>query len=472
MSKLSFDKLTKLLSKHNYAISTIYHCAEDGEDNILYVEARLPKTQKGFIIEIPQNYVMILPHSDSRNLPPAIELVDAGSKKLSDVSNRLTDKSVKYINDARGPLLDIDLVFVSSEGFCYSKFNGRVTCYFFGSNLPENDEDQLDEEQINKKNDPLTLLEEEMLKVAKRNGIRVSQPTPIEVKNTKKEKVKSISKNKAIKVEEIEIDIVDEPQSGEPQDEPQSGEPPTDGDKDDEKVELVFVGDKVDKTGHPTEDGDVAKSSSTSAKAEDSIDIDDKDGIPSDNEDVEKIGSLVEQSEDPHNYNERSNCVFPEEIDVNLGIVYVAISIIDFYHKIDDTKTTIENRVLQNYEKLEDNETDMRRKKIETLKKNMTLAMQHLDLSIKNLTVTERSLKYQLLRMATLLKNAEDLKDNYVKKLTKEGQVVTSQGILAVDSVHHKTRKVAHELNMQLLHKKDEIDDLLLHYETNIAELF
>jgi hypothetical protein len=409
--KLSFDKFTKLLSQNGYIYPTIYYTiSESNINHAIFFEIRLPKTQKSIIVHVnPAKYYIIVPDEVKSKL---IKIVSVGENTF------LTDKSISYLINVRGPLIDSDLAISSSEGICYSKFSGENVCYFLASTLAEK-ENALEDENLESVNDiekdEITLLEKDVNKIANNENIKLNSKYLIEDSEPVENIIPKKPKNK--------VYIVDNPV---------------------EKIELIFE-DTAPKT----------------LVNEDDEETEFEDGEEPENEDEDNTSLKLAH---------RTNYVDPEELDVNLGIVYVAIDISYLYENI----TSYETEALSIYEQIDDNEHDILLQRVSLIKNNLQLAGEHLDLRIKEVLCEEKGLKYQLLRLTSILKDTEHMKTVALynsmnsKSVTKPPSAASSE----IDKIYTKTRRTIHDINVNLLRQRSEIDDLLANYEDGLKELF
>lgn len=125
MSKLSYNKFSELLTKNAYILTVVYYGGKNNTKSVLFFEVKLPKTQKSVLVRIPPKYSMILPDGAKAHKIEIVEMDETKSWRF------LTEKSMKYLLEIRGPLIDSDLIAISADGLCYSKFNGDTLCYYF-----------------------------------------------------------------------------------------------------------------------------------------------------------------------------------------------------------------------------------------------------------------------------------------------------------------------------------------------------
>ena len=122
---LSLNKLQKLLQDNSYTLVALY-CENE---QVKFLEVRTPKIQKTFIIALPKKY----------------KLETSSSYKSIDIyqdeeqSSRQSSRQLEYLTEIKGPLLECDLVSVSSFLLCSYKNNGDFTTFKFGKNDVEVD---------------------------------------------------------------------------------------------------------------------------------------------------------------------------------------------------------------------------------------------------------------------------------------------------------------------------------------------
>ena len=185
MTKLSFSKFIKLLTQHNYIINILYFVTEPSTLStetvfpkfIKFIEVRLPKTQKTVIVHISSHkYTMGLPDDTPYK---TMEIVSVDDKGIKDAAFLLTDQSLQYLLNIRGPLIESDLVALSSDGICYSRFNGTNQCYFLESKIKkiseENNLDLEDDEVAQEEVDEICILEDAVDTMAKEEGVTLEK---------------------------------------------------------------------------------------------------------------------------------------------------------------------------------------------------------------------------------------------------------------------------------------------------------
>lgn len=128
---LSLTKTLSFLKKYNYSISCVY--ADKSVATVVFLECTTPSSMKTFFVHIPQVYRM--DYSSHGSIP--IKFVSKTSHSPS--AKRQSD----YILQIRGPLMDGDLLLVSSESLCYSKANN--TFEFYDSVIEREEEERVEE---------------------------------------------------------------------------------------------------------------------------------------------------------------------------------------------------------------------------------------------------------------------------------------------------------------------------------------
>jgi hypothetical protein len=560
-SKLSYEKFSKLLTTHNYILTTVYFTFKNSVKTAIFLEVKLPKTQKSILVRIPLNkYIMNIP-SDIKHR--SIEII-----KAKENNEALTEKSLHYLLNIRGPLLENDLTSISIEGICHSKFNGECYCYFFASNISqkliENNDNLIDKSE----EDEIELMEKEVKNIANKAKIKLKNPLKLEekksnetknletLKKNKKEK-KLLVKNKILKsketgksdklnkkksssvinalprqcvstappglynentleknnLEEKSSDFNEVKSAGSAkrtalasrcvlkhrsasfdrrETHPQGGASfISDREDSSKEVELFFKDGKTSKSrglsnkssseeessvsineNNSTSSEDVlASSSSLSQRSRSDASSKEKDShckrADLCNSEQEKSSQKINNSHKNIDNNTltlsmRTNYVIPDELDVNLGVIYVVVDVDTLYKNIKNYELT----ALDVYEQIDENEKDMRISRVDVIKKNIILASNHLETRIKNMDEEEKALKWQLLRLTNILRDAQDIKTRSNQK-----DFNNSKGMIEVNRVYNKTRKTVHELNVKLLKHRDDIEEILINYEEVISEL-
>jgi hypothetical protein len=464
--KLSYSKFNALIEKYGYLITSIYFIDDDSHKKAIFLECRLPKTQKNVLIHIPSKFKMNLTKDIK---PKLIEIVKADrNEDTPNLYGHLTDKSINYILNLRGHLINSDIAIISVDGICHSKFNGSIVCYQLKNNIPCDSDDESgnsSQEEAHREAEELKKIEQDLLKAA--NKLKINKSDLPE--KTKIEEPKKIDPQPVLTVPlptPLPGAIVQpiEPPVDSPVPLSENGLPPIQGpaiqgdvipepeieDIQPAPVELVF---------HPAEDH---PEEIVEPKVDDKLtkEIELESGEELSSESSDESIELSKKSK-KLKLSQRSNYVDVEELDVQSGIVYVIVDVDFLFKKLEDYETY----AIEVYEQLDDNEKDIRSDRIAEIKKQLDLAAKHLDLRIKKLEVSENGMKYHLLKLTGLLQDAENIKNK-----AKETKKSVPSG--DIDKVYSKTKKTIHELNVSILRQKDELDDILLNYEESLKELF
>jgi len=499
-TKLSYDKFASLLKKHNYLICVLYYIVSkdtgSAYKHVTFIECKLPQTQKNVLIAIPLKYIMKLPPNPT---PRTIEIMYLGTSGNN--SAKISDQSVAFLLNARGPLIESDLSIISADVLCYSKFSGEIMCYLFASGITKYGLDDEIEEIESESDDEIQEIEKEFVKATsslKKKGVVLPEPTEIEepekvdieqqiTKDTEEHTEENVtSDNTDINItDETNIDgnIVEENTVEENIVEENTVEENTvEENTVEEKVELIFE-DK------PRKNKKIVKeiSEDNDEEDEDEEEEEEEDESEEDESEEEKVSKKLKLSH-------RSNHVLIEDLDIRLGIVYVAIEASILYEKLGE----FENEAISIYEQLDDNERDIRNDRLKEIKKQLDLAGKHIESRINNIENDEKKLKYQLLRLTAVLQDCDKIKNvtinnpqtsqeesifiskRRMKKIQKhindkgdEPQTVLNNSkLMEIDKVYNKTKKTIHELNVALLRHRETVEDIIINYEESIKELF
>ncbi len=417
--KLSLEKLSNLFQRHKYILVAAY-CEEA---NIRFLECRTPKQQKTFIVYLPPKYTMYLSEKyllnrfnvTPTNLPPS-------------------PRQIQFMSDMKGPLLECDLLTISSQMVCMYRNSGDTECYLI---VDENEDksSETEDEEI----DEITQLEQKTVKVLQKVKPGAQLPKiPIH------EETEGLTEGR----QNEETECQSEGQTND-NTEGQSTEE-TDGH---DKIELVFEddnGEVFDEVRH------------TLNTAESKLHVVQE---KINKRDAETFGDSDDSSEDEvENLVTRDNAFPPklEDSDTILGIIYVMIDIGTFFKKI----ASYEDEVIAFNEHLDDNELDIRKEKLSKLRETVINFLSHAEERLKKVNDEEKELKLQLMRLTVVLAQAEILKTHVEKNPGKYGEIVTES-----ETIYSQTRETTHELNMELLKLRDFADELLNNYQSSINEL-
>lgn len=508
--KLSLDKFINLLKRHDYTLVAVY-C---DKQNIKFVECRTPRQQKTFVVYLPEKYTMIYPKSEYASL----KRLDVASTNAPPSS-----RQIEFMSNMKGPLLECDLVAISSETLCMYKNNNSAECFDIvdteSSDGDENEDKPLEEEKL----DEISVLEKDTLNVLKKvkgpkaklpkASLRQPKANAPEPKAPKTEHLKSKSSEQKAPEPKAEPKSKKVPEPKAPETKaspPKTTEPKTDDvieeeeeiftfDEDEEefdtKEEIIIptittpeakksepVEPEVKKTeptepapkksetvelvfedddGEPFDEVKTMLNTTTATKAESSL----RDIRAKVNErDAETDDSEAEYDSEDEESHTTDNALPPEleEGELILGIIYVMIDIGGFFRKI----TMFEDDVIKCYEQLDENELEMRSNRLSKIREMTMTFLKHSEERLNEISREEKELKVQLIRLTVVLAQSLALKSRIEIKPEKYGEIVGES-----DRIHQHTRSAIHELNMELLKLRDSADELLIDYRSSIEEL-
>ena len=404
--KLSLDKLQNLLEREGYILEQVY-CHRQ---HIIFAECRTPKYQKTFIVYIPDRYSMEIPHSSSLK---RLNIIPSDSPP--------TPHQIKFMSDIKGPLLECDLLSVSSEILCLYLNSGNGECFYIKD---ENESESEDESEDSDDRDNIDLLERDAVKLLQKLNPKAKLPKAV----PRKKKSEDEEKN--------ELESI-------PNKKEEEG-----------KVELFFE----DENGYPVDE--VKSILENPSNVEDSLNrikekIESKDN-------KEEIECDEEQEEE---YSIRDNSLPPviEEGEVTLGIVYVLIDIRTFFKTVSE----YEDSIINSYNQIDDNEEDMKKKKLTKVKELCHNLISHSEKKLKEISEEEEKLKDNLLRLTVVLTQGRCLMTKVKKDPSKYGQDVVEE----TTRIYKETRTTIYELNMEILKLRDTSEELLSNYKSSIQEL-
>lgn len=400
---LSLNKLQKLLHDNSYTLVALY-CENQ---HVKFLELRTPRVQKTFIIALPDKY----------------KLQAGTSHKTIDIYGveEKDSRQLEYLTEIKGPLLDCDLVSVSSFLICSYKNNGEFTTFKFGKN---NTVDTAEEESEDSE------IVEKLIKEVN----AISEKVDPELK--------------IVKTEEEPVEPEEEPEEEEPEDEeiPEKDEP----EKEDQAVEIVFEdenGKTFDGEASGILEGDIVVPETA----------------------LEPVELVEPVKKTKHSETNRKANFVPENLealDLSLGLIYYSIDIDKFYKKAN-RKIDIEEDIINTYDIIDENENDLRSEKAD----NITELCAKLTLKVKEEIETykkeENHLKTQILKLSLVLENAEKLKGKIDSD--KADKFLDSKP--EINKLYNQTKTTFHDINLEILRNKDRIDDFLVQYQSALEEM-
>ena len=440
-TRLSLSKLIDFLNKYDYILSSVY-CVSS--NNVVFVECRSPIQQKTFFIHIPSKYLMEVDESHS-----------VKKIHLKEIENN-SSRQFNYISDIRGPLLDCDLVSISSSNICAYKNSGKA---FFYERIDPNDI-KIDSEERNtdEPEDEITGLERQTEKVLEkiRPGKRLPKPKRRKKKRRceqpKESKEENISNEDEEKEPEKNISTnEDEENTSEGEENVTTEEEENTEEEDEEGVEIVFQ--------------DAEGESLDNVKEFISVDNPNEKSSQNLEDSLERMKiKLQTSSKIQENYTTHDNTIPPEleDSDIVLGIVYYLIDIGPFYGKIQDFEKTI----IKVYEQIDDNILDVRNSKFSNIKELTTKFLTRGEERLTKINEDEKNIKKSLIRLTIILSQTGELKTKIKDKPEKFKEEITN-----IDRIYNQTRKSIFELNMDLLRLQDDADELLSNYQDSLEEL-
>ena len=136
---LSLTKTVAFLKKYQYTVTCVY--AEKALSTVVFLECATPATLKTFFVHIPSVYRM-----DYASLGDGIPLRYVTKISQSPSAKRQSE----YVLKIRGPLLEGDLLLVSSESMCHSKADNTFVFYDTTNEIEEeSEEEEESEDDIN-----------------------------------------------------------------------------------------------------------------------------------------------------------------------------------------------------------------------------------------------------------------------------------------------------------------------------------
>lgn len=454
--RLSLSKLLNFLDKYSYLLSTVY-C--ENFDQIRFLECRSPVQQKTFFIHIPSKYIMEADESVKR-----IHI-----ERTGEADTGVRTRQFKYISDIKGPLLDCDLISISSSNICVYKNSGEAIFYEH-----INPDEKKKEEEEEEEEDEISGLEKQTEKVLDKFGKKLPKP---ELRKRKKkvrfeEKKENSDEEETMKeIDESETKENPEEEKDEPETKEETEEKPKEKEPEakeeaeektekeleeepeEEKVELIFEDTEGESIEDVKEFISVDKESLGTKKSKDLT------------KDLETMKRKINiDSEISEHFTTHDNTPPPdlENEDIILGIVYFLIDIGPFYSKIQD----FEKKIIKVYEQIDDNILDVRKTKFREIKEITTNFLNHGEERLNKINEKEKTLRESLIRLTIILSQTEELKTKI-----KDNPKKYKEEIVNIDKIYNQTRKTIYELNMDLLRLQDSADELLSNYKESIEEL-
>ncbi len=428
--RLSLDRFLSFLETHKYVLASLY-CEGD---NIRFAECRTPRQQKTFMIHVPKKY--LLPGANAKMTSIYVEKSGLGSRQI------------KYLSDLRGPLLECDLLAISSSNICMYKNSGQALLYGFGK--PKTDSKSSDTD-FEEGHPDVSHLEKDTDKVLDKvqPGYRLPKPKVRNSKDPVKDSEDSAEDPVENSKEDPEDSTGDSKEDSTEDSTEDSKEESTEGTDDEGEVELVFQ----DSEGGSIEDVKEFIAPDKSLER----------NLQSVTERI-KLASSSTSEETIPDFTTHDNTLPPniKYSDIVLGIVYPMIDLGSFYRKVKG----YEKEVISICEQINDNILDIRNDKLKEIRDGSSIFLTHAENRLKKINEQEKSLRSALIRLTIILSQTEILR----KKVDSNPKVLKNE-MPEIERIFAQTRKTIHELNIDLLRLQDSADELLSNYQSSIKEM-
>ena len=410
---LSINKVTSLLSNNGYVLAALY-CVEN---EVVFLECRTPKLQRTFIIHVPEKYLLVKGEATHKVLEIS---------RIPPTPSRQLD----YLMEIKGPLLECDLVAISSTRVCLYRNNGTSETFKFGGPDPNEDEDDAPSETGDPQN-PDVLLKgvNAVLKKLKGEEDQLVMPSE-DIDNPH---------SKELKPEDIEEMKVVNPALAADSDGP--AEPMIELEFEEEtRNEVPGLGEGDSQAGDGQE-----------------TDIQDDEDDPEEQDYVSKtkLSSL----------SYRKDNSLPEDIneaELAIGIIYWCADLASFYKKA----AAMETEVLSAYDVLDSNEMEMRESKIQIIGDMCSKLTTKLGEILGMYKKKENELKAERLKLSAILDSAEGLRQKAAVDVKKFADVKPD-----IDRIYTQTKTTLYETNIGILRLRDEVDDALDGFQRVLEEM-
>lgn len=418
---LSFNKFQELLSKNGYAVVSVY----EAKKRIIFLELRTPRLQRSFILYIPKKYKMKSKNDRFKTFK---------IRKCSTAEDILS-----YLSEIKGSLLDCDLISISNEFLCLQRNNGDVITHCFGE---ENTKlvDFADQSPIDK-------LIDEGKKMEKLLQDEDNEEEGGEIEIDEK-KVGLNDENEDEEEDEEVLDLNEDEDEGDLKNDNEKNE----GDGEDEDEELLDLNEVE-------EDKEVLETSGKKGKKKE-IELEFETPDAEDVYITPKAKNVSLQSRFDNSI--PSNI---EDSNINIGLIYYSVDLSLFYKKIKDS-VAFEKEILAVYDALDDNEIEIRDIKIDEITElSNKLVKKAKDVS-NECKKKSLELKSQILRLSETLDKTEKLKDKIALNTKKFANSKPD-----VDRLHNQTKTALHDINTEIIRKRESTNDVLEIIRISLEEL-
>jgi hypothetical protein len=149
-----------------------------------------------------------------------------------------------------------------------------------------------------------------------------------------------------------------------------------------------------------------------------------------------------------------------EDEHLILGCIFIVIDLNTFFREI----ATYEETLIKLYEQIEDNEIDHRDKRVKELNDLTENLKMHIIDKISIINAEEKDIKSQITRLTTILLSAKKMIDKVDSNRFQEEYAAAVQ-------LYNNTSKAISDLNIELLRRKDRVEELILNVREGISEL-
>jgi hypothetical protein len=401
---LSLSKLDDFLKGAGYIFVSTY-CTEEGECK--FVEVKTPALQKNFVIHIPDKFFLTVEDKDKKRF------------YLSS-TQEMPRKQLDYMMELKGPLLECDLVCVSSEFLYLYRHNGYTETYVLRDEEKKNTTQQIQTEDTEDDEDVVSRLVSNTNKIIKK-----VDPTNTLIIDT------------AVKKKEVE-----------------------------ENVELTFESDEIMSKNKSNKDDATLKNKDVSAsknKSEKDEKEQTKNSPMDGKKKKKKVKVELEFQDTPKKKRERN--VFGDQIPdrieeggIVIGITYISVELAKFFKEA----ASLENDIVSDYDSLNDNEEEIRVANLTKITEKTAQLMLRAKARLDEISKEEDALRKQLSLLS---------KVSITTKTMLEKSDLDAKNRKEMESISEQTKTTINEINLELHRLRDVANDLILNYDMTLSDL-
>lgn len=414
MASLLLEKVKEYLAEQQIRVS---RCFTEGK-HVKFIECFSPKYQKPFIISIPCKYSVSVKGNKSVHIG-----------RLEDIDS----EQIEYLRNLADLDIETDIISLSSSMLCLYERSEKITTFKLNPKVRREDEsdDESEEETDNSPFDYISKLENDISKLSR--GL----PKPKKEKKTKKSKGPKAS----------EVGSGESPAEKEDSDDESESEKP-------QTKEPDFDYENLKEDESPDED-EIEQEEGYSSSEDEKIGLefkeDSSESEPESSSDEDELFNIKKRPND--------SLVDLSKDDIIIGHVYVCISLSDFY-KIEPS--TFEGNLIEIYETLNKNEEKVQEQRGEKIVELLDKLKSKIIEDVVEMKVKRKNKSSQIYRLGLALSKIEK-----VKSKTPE----SSKRRKEVDKIYAKTTNSIHDLNIEVLKIKDNINEMLINYEADLKEM-